>query len=1024
MWIPAGRILMLGTWCAVVAQVAAAASFGTVVPVGGHVADVALDERRGLVYAANFTANRIEVISTADLTRRVPVAVAPQPGALALSRDARFLVVTHFSKWAPPASSSPALTILDLDGGGRRTLAFPAGEVPLTAAFGNGPRALVATTQAFYLLDPLEGTLLRIYPDFWDIPRPLGGRDLPVPIPTFPQEIVQASAGVSSDGRFIWVLAKAGQSSGSGSGSGGTPPPPVQDYLLRYEVATQELLFIGLTAQPPLGPRVVSVNGDGSAVLAGWAIFNTRAVVLAQFPYALGELEVGGHVWDDSRGLIYAHAPAAATEAPVLTIFEADNLTVRERIQIKERLAGRALLSADRNTLYAASDSGVMVLPIGSLPQAHRVVASQEAVVFRGNSCQTRPLVQELEIVNPGGGATPFRLRTAASGVRLQPDAGVTPARVRIELDPVPYQNRRGTTAAEIEIISEQAVNVPPRVRLLVNLRDPDQRGEIFSVPGKLVDILADPVRDRFYVLRQDKNLVLVFDGSSLEQIAALRTGNTPVQMAFSLDHRFLIVANDNSQLASVFDLERLEPRQPIEFPPGHYPRSVAVSRRGVLAAVRSMDQRHTIDRIHFDAQYATTPPTLGIYQNDIDADTVLLPSTERGYIFAAMSDGRVLLYDADADTFVAGRKDFEGLSGAVAAVGETWFVVDNRLFNWSLVPQAQLDSGGVSSGFTLADGWGVRTMAVADDQPGLIQRVNPWTQEQRGAVRLAEAPLLASTLASPPWGQTGQTILPFTRTLAALSNRRSIVSLSRSGFLVLPWDFDAAAAAPVVSRVVNAADQSAGVAPGGLIRIEGSSLASVTASSRQAPLPTTLGEVCVMVNDRALPLWYVSPDLIQGQLPENLTGLARLTVRAPGGLSAPWDLQILPAAPAVFRAGGDGTATVLRAKNNEPVTLTNPVHPKDALVIFATGLGAVAPAVPAGEAAPAQPLSSVLLPPTVRLGGVDLPLIFAGLTPGQVGVYQVNAYVPDHVPEGMSVPLTIEQGGYSTTVQVRVVKP
>src|SRR5437899_844221 len=36
-----------------------AATFGTIVPIRGHVSDIALDEGRGVVYAANFTANRI-----------------------------------------------------------------------------------------------------------------------------------------------------------------------------------------------------------------------------------------------------------------------------------------------------------------------------------------------------------------------------------------------------------------------------------------------------------------------------------------------------------------------------------------------------------------------------------------------------------------------------------------------------------------------------------------------------------------------------------------------------------------------------------------------------------------------------------------------------------------------------------------------------------------------------------------------------------------------------------------------------
>ena len=72
-------------------------TFGRVVPLGGHASDLALDEARGVLYVANFTASQIDVVSTADLTRRTSMAVASQPGSLALSRDGRYLLVTHGS---------------------------------------------------------------------------------------------------------------------------------------------------------------------------------------------------------------------------------------------------------------------------------------------------------------------------------------------------------------------------------------------------------------------------------------------------------------------------------------------------------------------------------------------------------------------------------------------------------------------------------------------------------------------------------------------------------------------------------------------------------------------------------------------------------------------------------------------------------------------------------------------------------------------------------------------------------------
>jgi uncharacterized protein (TIGR03437 family) len=45
-----------------------------------------------------------------------------------------------------------------------------------------------------------------------------------------------------------------------------------------------------------------------------------------------------------------------------------------------------------------------------------------------------------------------------------------------------------------------------------------------------------------------------------------------------------------------------------------------------------------------------------------------------------------------------------------------------------------------------------------------------------------------------------------------------------------------------------------------------------------------------------------------------------------------------------------------------------------------------------------------------------------ANLISGQAGVYQVSASVPHNVPLGLGVPLTINQGGVSFTVGVRVV--
>src|SRR5947209_14276977 len=79
-----------------------AATFGTVVPIGGQASDIALDESRGLLYIANFTANRIEVMSTSDFSIQRSMNVAPQPAALTLSPDNQYLLISHFGNLSVP----------------------------------------------------------------------------------------------------------------------------------------------------------------------------------------------------------------------------------------------------------------------------------------------------------------------------------------------------------------------------------------------------------------------------------------------------------------------------------------------------------------------------------------------------------------------------------------------------------------------------------------------------------------------------------------------------------------------------------------------------------------------------------------------------------------------------------------------------------------------------------------------------------------------------------------------------------
>jgi len=403
------------------------------------------------------------------------------------------------------------------------------------------------------------------------------------------------------------------------------------------------------------------------------------------------------------------------------------------------------------------------------------------------------------------------------------------------------------------------------------------------------------------------------------------------------------------------------------------------------------------------------------------------------------MPDGNVMLYDANADTFAVSRKDFTALSGAYAASSYNSYVVGNTLLNPSLVPAGVLETAsGAPSGFAFIDQNGFRTTASSLSAPGIIERFDATQSSVTGKpTRLVEAPLLAtnasvSTASAGPVFPTGSgsganVLMSFQRTLAPLYDRSAVISLSVSGFTVLPWNYDAAVAPPKITSVVNAADGKLPVAPGGLISVYGQQMAPVNIATNEVPLPTALGESCLTVNGVAVPVLFVSGQQINGQLPFNVDGNAQMTLRTPGGISDNFNFSILSAAPSVFHTGAagpeTGLATITRADNGEFVTPTNPVHPGDSIVIWATGLGRTSPAIDSGMPAPSDPLPSAVIQPIIQLGGVALDVQYAGLVPGAVGLYQINVTVPRSVPLGLSIPLVIAQGGSSTSLDVRVVK-
>ncbi len=223
-------------------------------------------------------------------------------------------------------------------------------------------------------------------------------------------------------------------------------------------------------------------------------------------------------------------------------------------------------------------------------------------------------------------------------------------------------------------------------------------------------------------------------------------------------------------------------------------------------------------------------------------------------------------------------------------------------------------------------------------------------------------------------------------------------------------------AEAPLFSAaaVVDAASFRPQVAPGAILSLFGKGLAPAALVAESLPLPTRLGGVEVLIDGRSAALFFVGPGQVNLQMPFDAQGEVALTVLNNGSASAAVRVELVSAAPAIFTMdqSGEGQAAALIAGTGLLAGAQGrPVKRGEALEIFMTGLGAVSDPPAPGTPASSAPLSYALATPRVWLGGVEQAVLFAGLTPGLVGVDQVNVLIGADAPVGPAIALEVRVG-------------
>jgi uncharacterized protein (TIGR03437 family) len=163
---------------------------------------------------------------------------------------------------------------------------------------------------------------------------------------------------------------------------------------------------------------------------------------------------------------------------------------------------------------------------------------------------------------------------------------------------------------------------------------------------------------------------------------------------------------------------------------------------------------------------------------------------------------------------------------------------------------------------------------------------------------------------------------------------------------------------------ITNAASFAPGLTPQSLISIFGANLAA-QASPAPFPWPTQWEGVTVRVNGRAQPIVFVSESQVNFYQADPLSGpSARVEIETSLGRSGEIAAPLRDPQPGVFFAPATGEAAAIRRG--------------DFLEVYGTGFGDLA----AGA-------------PQAFWNGVPIPVRFAGLAPGFLGLNQINVELP-----------------------------
>jgi uncharacterized protein (TIGR03437 family) len=384
--------------------------------------------------------------------------------------------------------------------------------------------------------------------------------------------------------------------------------------------------------------------------------------------------------------------------------------------------------------------------------------------------------------------------------------------------------------------------------------------------------------------------------------------------------------------------------------------------------------------------------------------------------------------------TATAGSSMAAAAYNGTVTVSSSSFAPDNKpisvTLNVTTQPIAQVSSSALSFNIVQATQAQTTPVAVINAGQGTLTVSGVTATAASSGTWLSAATVSGGiTVSADPTGLTPNT---YTGTVTVASN-------AVNGNVVIPVQLVVVAQGPPVAAaggVVNNGTFGSGesLAQGDIVAVFGSQFDfDAPQGATVLPLLTTMDGIQVLVNGIAAPVYYVSANQINFEIPIDAS-----TANGGGGTvqvvrnGTPGNLVYVDISPRVPRFivydGGYGIITTpAGVLTGIP---SNPVKAGDTIVIYALGLGPTSPPVDSGTASPGPPgLASV--PGTTQVCfGAESPFfqapcataLFSGLTPNYVGLYQIDVTIPSGVTSGNStMSLLLVDNVESTPVQLAV---